>query len=144
MIYIYPNLLSDLECKELENIVNRMGRTKFIGNCRDLEEILQSKVIPKIPLKIKSCGIVSMNIDPRPVCFHVDSILGEETHKLLVYLNVLSDGGGTEFCTQDGEEFCKVKGKMGTVVIFDMKLFHRGEKFPVGEIKKTCGLRVKL
>lgn len=71
---------------------------------------------------------------------HYDQVLGKEKWKLFCYLNDVK-GGGTDF--RDGAKWISIEPSMGTVVLFDMKLFHRGSLQQEPTVKYTVGIRLE-
>jgi len=142
MIKVFPSLLTKQECQELLQFDD--DRVKLYRPYPEMDEAIQRIVFPKLDFPIVSKGVVSKNNDIIPVCTHLDTVITDETHKLLIYLNPLSEGGGTDFLHRDGSLLQHVSHSEGGVVLFDIRLLHRGEAFPTTEIKRTCGLRVSF
>lgn len=92
---------------------------------------------PKLP-EFVFTNYVSTGTNIEPIKRHVDPLLDKRvTHKLLVYLNELSAGGGTFF-----GDATYIQPGLGKAVIFDITIPHHGEWFPKGEVKRVFGLRM--
>lgn len=74
-----------------------------------------------------------------PVSSHYDGILENETHKVVFYLNEVANGG-TEF--KSGNDWLLIEAHQGTVVIFDMRLYHRGQQTKGDGVKYIMGFRL--
>ncbi len=138
-IQTFPTLLSQNECNELETYIDNFGKLSFMGNNPHVENFFIEKIFPRLPVSLKSCQIVSWDISDNVVPFHIDGAINDDTHKLLIYL---SEGPGTDFCRATGVIVHTVPGNLGTGVLFDLCMHHKGCN-NLTTIKKTCGLRVK-
>lgn len=88
-----------------------------------------------------SCGLVTQSEDRTPLGGHYDPVVGQETHKLLVYLD---DTAGTDFfATPDGPVSWSVDARRGDAVLFPITLYHASKPFAPGLIKRTVGLRLR-
>jgi len=77
-----------------------------------------------------------------PIKEHYDRIKEDETYKVLIYLNNVSNGG-TYFCkNKENDEWVYTNNKQGTVVIFDMKLLHKGDPEMGDIVKYALGIRL--
>lgn len=141
MIRIYSDILANKEIDKVLSILPDKTQYKLLGHHEEIEKWIVEEIFPKLDLPLISSGIVSANIDSTPVCIHLDSYFSDETHKLLVYL---TDTGSTLFYDKYGNFISEVPSKVGTCVLFDMSLLHKGGLFPSDKLKKTVGLRVKI
>ncbi len=96
------------------------------------KDINLSKVYDTFTLSINKRGTIGK---------HIDKQLEDETHKVLLYLNYVPNGG-TIFYIDNKEEL--VENKENRLVIFDIRLFHKSQIFGKGDIKKTIGFRIKI
>jgi hypothetical protein len=74
-----------------------------------------------------------------PIPEHVDDMSHGETYKVLIYLNDVQNGG-TWF--RDGDSYIEVEAGAGSVVIFDMRIYHKGNPNQEPKIKYTAGIRL--
>ncbi len=134
----YPYFLTPKECKTVIDILNTsyVPGTGIRQNPTMASELL--KIIkPKLPY-FKFTNYISTGNTKEAVGKHTDPKLDNKvTHKLLIYLNELSLGGGTFF---DGNIY--IKPAIGKAVVFDITMPHWGEGFPKGEMKRVLGLRM--
>lgn len=134
----YPHFLTPKECKTVIDILsaNYVPGTGIRQDFTMASELIKI-VKPKLP-GFKFTNHVSTGNTREAVGKHTDPKLDNKvTHKLLVYLNELSSGGGTFF---DGNVY--IKPAIGKAVVFDITIPHWGEGFPKGEMKRVFGLRM--
>ena len=95
--------------------------------------------------KFKELGVFGLSDDitisknNKPIPKHKDNKVSGETHKILIYLNTVNNGGGTYFYI-DGKEIL-VENKINRLVLFDINIEHKGQEFSSDYIKKTIGFR---
>lgn len=89
---------------------------------------------------IKIFNQISLSNNTTHLNWHKDPVFGDETHKILIYLNELPSGGGTLFRMPDGS-IRHENAVAGRLVMFDIRLEHAGEPFPTGCAKYTIGFR---
>lgn len=93
-----------------------------------------------IPFPVKghqgSVSFVRLNV---PIYEHYDQVYGDETHKVVFYLNEVANGG-TEF--RSGKDWFTVEAHEGTVVIFDIRIQHRGQQGQDAQTKYVMGMRL--
>ena len=134
----YPAFLSHKECREVLAILDRnpipgTGIQSNPGLAWELIKIVGHK-LPEFSF----VEFVSTGNTREPIEKHVDPLLDQRvTHKLLVYLQVPSNGGGTFF-----DDSIYIKPEEGKAVVFDIRIPHHSEWFPKGELKRVFGLRM--
>lgn len=134
----YPGFLSHKECREVLAILdkNPIPGTGIQSNAVLAQELI-AIVGPKLP-QFSFTSHVSTGNTKEAIGKHTDPLLDPRvTHKLLVYLKVPSNGGGTFF-----NDTLYIKPEEGKAVIFDITISHHGEWFPKGELKRVFGLRM--
>ena len=62
------------------------------------------------------------------------------TYKILIYLNGVSNGGGTHFEMPDGSNLL-VENRCNRCVVFPIGTTHAGQPFPYNTTKITIGFR---
>lgn len=136
----YPEFITPKECKSIIDILDKryVPGTGIREDAEAVNEIL--KIFRhKLP-EFDFTNHLSTGNTREAIIKHTDPLLDNRvTHKLLIYLNKVSSGGGTFF-----ENLCYVKPEVGKAVIFDIKVPHWGEGFPKGEMKRVFGLRMFL
>lgn len=134
----YPKLFTAKECKE---IITILDTTPISGTGIQINKIMVDKLLKIVGHKFPDYSFtehISIGTTTAPIGRHVDPLLDKRvTHKLLVYLNELSWGGGTFF---DGGTY--IKPELGKAVVFNITLPHHGEGFPKGEVKRVFGMRM--
>lgn len=76
------------------------------------------------------------------VGIHKDERFGKETHKILIYLNDV-ENGGTVFFMRDRKEFV-LENRKNRLVLFNLSLEHKGQYFKTKQTKYTIGFRAIL
>lgn len=140
-IYVFANAIPKDICeqwiprfrKETDNYV---GYNRVISE--ELYTLLRTYVHVPFPVKDHQ-GCVSFVRLNKPIYTHFDQIYGDETHKVVFYLNEVAHGG-TEFV--DGKGWLTIEAHQGTVVIFDIRLQHRGQQGQDEKVKYIMGLRL--
>lgn len=133
-----PNFITEEECKSIINLLSRnlKKETKIV-----IDESLASDLVKIIGKKLpeyRFTNHITVGFTSKAIRWHIDPKMDPRvTHRLFIYLEVPSKGGGTFF-----EEGIKIDPVVGKAVIFDINLRHRGEDFPPGEIKKIVGFRM--
>ena len=85
---------------------------------------------------------VTITNSNKPISMHKDKKLNDSKWKILIYLNDIKNGG-TIFIIDDKP--CLVENKKNKLVMFDIELYHKSEKFLAQDKKnKLCiGFRAK-
>ena len=140
-IYIFENVLSKDICLKWVEEVDAM-KQHIEENKRLADEVFQTvgEAIGGYPFSTKGPR-VEVNLAKRGTGIHphFDIIYGGEKWRVLCYLNEISNGG-TDF--QDGKEWFHINASMGTVLIFDISLYHRGALNQENKKKYTIGIRL--
>ena len=141
-IYIYEKLLPEEIClKWIEKI-------KHIDDTRGQNIVFSQEIFTTIQNLIGEFPMPVQGFRPEVtigkkmigIGEHYDQVLGNEKWKLFCYLNDVK-GGGTDF--RDGTQWISIEPSVGTVVLFDMKLFHRGSLQQEPIAKYTIGIRLE-
>jgi hypothetical protein len=140
-IYIFDNAIPKDICeawiprfrKETNNYVGSNPRLS-----QEIHTLLNTYVHVPFPVKDHQ-GHVSFVCLDTPIYKHFDQIYGEETHKVVFYLNEVQNGG-TEFVS--GNDWITVEAHQGTVVIFDIRIEHKGQRDQSKEKKYVMGMRL--
>jgi hypothetical protein len=87
---------------------------------------------------------VTYSRDKKPIPEHVDMKRHNERYKLLIYLNDVGNGG-TLFKKEKGaaNAWISVENQQGSVVLFDMRIPHKGNPAMETKTKFTIGIRLK-
>ena len=139
-IKILDNFFDDEDLLFFNKLVESEGKTQTI---REIPEI-SKKVNDKYKDKLNSIGVtsiekyVSISCSNSGVGRHKDEKLGDYTHKILIYLNDVPNGGTIIF---DGGKDIKIENKANKLVLFDISLEHMSEKFDMKYKKKAIGFR---
>lgn len=89
--------------------------------------------------------LLTFSRDTRPAPPHLDHGYQDARFKLLVYLNEVGDGSaGTKFYSRHGEATVETRCEAGTVVLFDLGIWHAGMQQPPGWAKITLGMRPRF
>jgi hypothetical protein len=129
-IYVFDNAIPKDIC---EHWIPRFRKDtdNYVGYNRPLSEelyMLLTKYI-QIPFPVKDHqGHVSFVRLNKPIYTHFDQVYGKETHKVVFYLNEVNHGG-TDF-------------RNGTIVIFDIRLEHKGQSDQEQKVKYIMGCRL--
>lgn len=145
-LFITDNFLDEEDLNEYYKYVESNNlKDLMIKNHSLTSEFWQKygKKICEIDSKfIGVLDIVSSAITEKPVHFHLDPIHSNETHKVLIYLNDVKNGG-TIFL-MNGEEIL-VENKKNRLIIFDISVYHKSQNFLLNDekIKKlSIGFRL--
>lgn len=140
-IYVFPNLLSKDICL---NWIEKMKAytTTIVVDQEFSTEIFETvkSLIPTLPISI-STHRHEVTLSARGVyqLEHFDKVFSNEKWKVVCYLNEV-ENGGTDF--KNGSEWLSINSHMGSVVIFDISLFHRGCPKQESKTKYTVGIRL--
>jgi hypothetical protein len=103
--------------------------------------LLASSIFSKYKDAFNAISVIglhpSVTITNNNTCIrrHLDKKIGRETHKILIYLNDVPDGG-TIFYIGDKERI--VENRKGRLVLFDISLEHSGQEFDGRNYRKMA------
>ena len=138
---VIDNFLSIEDLKMLSEYVDNNGSTQSRYKSKDIANYIYTNYADTL----KELGVFGLSDDitisknNKPIPKHRDDKVSGETHKILIYLNDVNNGGGTYFYI-DGKEFL-VENKVNRLVLFDINIEHKGQEFSRDCIKKTIGFR---
>lgn len=140
-IYVFANAIPKDICeqwiprfrKETNNYVSLHPNIS-----EELYELLKKCITIPFPVK-KHQGHVSFVRLDTPIYKHFDQVYDNETHKVVFYLNEV-EHGGTEFV--NGKDWIVVEAHQGTIVIFDIRIEHRGQQYEGKKVKYVMGMRL--
>lgn len=141
-VYVYEKILPENICREWIERINNLTSARG-SNSEFADEIFQTiqKLIGTFPVTItKNRPEVTHSTRAIPIGEHYDEKIGNETWKVICYLNEVKNGG-TEFYS--GTEWINVEGNLGTVVLFDISLLHRGQRNQERKAKYSVGVRLE-
>jgi hypothetical protein len=141
-IYIFEKALSEDICYQWIRRIETMNESRG-PNLEFAKEIFETvqKNIGEFPIQVTGYRPeVTIGKKYTSIAAHYDPCLGNETWKVLCYLNDVSKGG-TDFF--DGSSWIEVNASAGTVVLFDISLFHRGQQGQEEKQKFTVGIRLE-
>lgn len=136
-ILVFPGLISEDDCRHLgaylDELVARENNTRRVVPDLDspVHRVLGGAVQAVVPMEVKLLDYVSFGKEAAMVWPHYDEPYGNETHKILLFLDGVA---GTRFwesreAYRGGECPVNVPGARGTVVIFPMPLYHDSMAF---------------
>lgn len=137
---VIDNFLSSSNLELLYNYVENNYSTQSIV----VDDILSKQIYNDHVDKFRELAVVELSDRITiskgiiPIAKHRDNVICGETHKILIYLNEIPNGG-TYFYINGKAEL--VENKLNRLVLFDIKLEHRGQDFSRDYIKKTIGFR---
>jgi len=138
---IIDNFLSIEDLEMLLEYVENNGSAQSRFKSKDTANYMYTKYEDTF----KEFGILGLNDEitisnnNKPIPKHKDNKISGETHKILIYLNNVNNGGGTYFYI-DGKEIL-VENKVNRLVLFDINIEHKGQEFSRDCKKKTIGFR---
>jgi hypothetical protein len=138
---VIDNFLSIEDLEMLSEYVDNNGSAQSRYKSKDIANNIYTKYVDKF----KELGIlglsdeITISKNNKPITKHRDNKVCGETHKILIYLNNVNNGGGTYFYI-DGKEIL-VENKINRLVLFDINIEHKGQEFSRDYIKKTIGFR---
>lgn len=140
-IYAFANAIPKDICEKWmqryqEGENNAVYDNKEISD--ELFTLLNKSIKMPFALKEYQSHVSFVRLDT-PIYTHYDSIYGKETHKVVFYLNEV-EHGGTEF--RSGDDWILVEAHEGTIVIFDIRIQHRGEQEQAKKVKYIMGMRL--
>lgn len=146
MITVVDDFLTPEEVEEFKRLIDDKGtQTNRIYPKRELAATFWER--HRVALATLGVGKihnqVTLSNNSTHVKWHKDPVFGDETHKILIYLNELPSGGGTLFRMPDGSIW-REHAVPGRLVLFDIRLEHSGEPFPAGCAKYTMGFRASV
>lgn len=141
-IYVFQNLLPKDICSQWLEKMNTLMYTL------DVDEAFSTEIFTTVKNYLGDFPIpnlmhrheVTVGRRLLPHSEHYDNLYGNEKWKLLCYLNEVRDGG-TDF--KSGSEWISVEPGEGTVILFDITLFHRGSPKAERKQKFTVGIRLQ-
>lgn len=120
-------------------VLKSRDRQRIVSNPRITDYIYR-----KCEDKFRSIGItglqphITITKNNMPIGKHVDSYLPGVTHKILIYLSNVPDGGTIFYV--DGQPHL-VENKVNRMVLFDIRLEHESQKFSPKLLKIAIGFR---
>ena len=140
-IYVFENAIPKDVCEEWiprfrKETANYVGSQPVIS--KEVFELLKKYVSIPFPVLAEPGWVSFVRLD-QPIYVHYDQIYANETHKVAFYLNEV-EHGGTDFAS--GDDWLTVEAHEGTVVIFDIRLKHRGQQYDGKKVKYIMGLRL--
>jgi hypothetical protein len=144
MYKIIDNFLDEDDLNKMKDL---LSSNQTIQKITDNDEIPQY-IFNKYKYKLTDLDIskvynkLSLSINQtKNIGTHYDEQLEDETHKVLLYLNNVEDGG-TIFFINNKEEL--IENKENRLVIFDIRLLHKSQVFKKGIKKRALGFRIKV
>jgi len=140
MYKVVDDFLSEEYLNMLHDYVDSNSSTQSIV----VDNELSSKIYNSHIDKFNDLGIVGLSDHITiskgiiPIAKHKDNVICGETHKILIYLNNIPNGG-TYFDIGGKEEL--IENRVNRLVLFDIKIAHRSQEFSRDYIKKTIGFR---
>lgn len=140
-IYVFVNAIPDDIC---ESWIPRFKKDNdnFVGYNRELSSEIYTMLKKHIQFPfpvLDHQGSTSFVRLKKAIYPHFDVVYGAETHKVVFYLNEV-ENGGTEF--KSGSDWILIEAHKGTVVIFDMRIYHRGQQTQEEKVKYVMGIRL--
>ena len=138
---IIDDFLSIEDLEMLSEYVDNNGSVQSRYKSKDIANYIHTNYVDKFK-ELDVFGLsddITISKNNKPIPKHRDKKLSGETHKILIYLNNVNDGGGTYFYI-DGKEIL-VENKVNRLVLFDINIEHKGQEFSSDYIKKTIGFR---
>lgn len=136
MVKKLGRIFSDTACEEFIEYINKLPG-KFIQDIRKDDFLI--KYAPQLD-NLKLLDFVTISKNRKSIQEHIDKDMKDgATHKLLIYLNKPTTGGGTYFISDNQTTTFPAETGMG--ILFDIKLKHGGIDFPKNEVKYTIGFR---
>lgn len=141
---VIDNFLSIEDLEMLSEYVDNNGSAQSRYKSKDIANYVYTNYVDKF----NEFGIfglsdeITISKNNKPIPRHRDNKVSEETHKILIYLNNVNNGGGTYFYI-GGKEIL-VENKENRLVLFDINIEHKGQEFSSDYIKKTIGFRTDL
>jgi hypothetical protein len=140
-IYVYPNIIPKDICETWIPLAHR-EISIYQKDQRLANEIFETvkTYIGDYPFSTKGPrDHIVFGKRGAPIPEHVDDMSHGEMYKVLIYLNDVKNGG-TWF--RDGDSYVEVEAGAGSVVIFDMRLYHKGNPNQEPTIKYTVAIRL--
>ena len=145
-VTVIDDFLSADEIAEYCQLIDRERNTAN-NICR--RDTLKNEFWSRHEARCRELGIVSLKShvtfskNTTHIDWHKDTVFGDETHKLLIYLSAFKEdsGGGTLFKIPESNTIRRIAPQPGRLVIFDIRLEHAGEPFPAGMCKYSIGFR---
>ena len=137
---VMDDFLSIEDLELLSEYVDNNGSVQSRYKSKDIANYIHTKYVDKFK-ELDVFGLsddITISKNNKPIPKHKDNIISGETHKILIYLNNVNDGG-TYFYI-DGKEIL-VENKVNRLVVFDINIEHKGQAFSSDCIKKTIGFR---
>lgn len=154
-VVLIPDVLTPTECAHYRHVIDKRfskQQSGVQGVYLDAEvaweawQTLRTRLPPDLVANPFS-DYVSYTRRNYTVAKHLDLVHSPgERYKLAIYLNTLPDdtGGTTFFTTKDAREPALiVPNKMGSVILFDLDLYHAGVKHHYKHIKYMIGFRLR-
>jgi hypothetical protein len=140
-IYVFPNLLSKDICS---NWIQKLQTYEVaIPVDKDFSSEIFNTVkesIGEFPFPVSTHRYeITIGARGNSVLEHYDNRYGNEKWKIVCYLNDVQNGG-TDF--KNGSDWLSVHCTIGTVVLFDISLLHRGCPLQESKMKYTVGIRL--
>ena len=137
---VIDDFLSIEDLEMLSEYVDNNGSVQSRYKSKDIANYIHTNYVDKFK-ELDVFGLsddITISKNNKPISKHKDNIISGETHKILIYLNNVNDGG-TYFYI-DGKEIL-VENKVNRLVVFDINIEHKGQAFSSDCIKKTIGFR---
>ncbi len=137
---VIDNFLSIEDLEMLSEYVENNGSVQSRYKSKDIANYVYTNYVDKF----KELGVlglsdeITISKNNKPIPKHKDNKVSGETHKILIYLNTVNNGG-TYFYIDDKEIL--VENKVNRLVLFDINIEHKGQEFSRDYIKKTIGFR---
>ena len=136
---VIDNFLSIEDLEMLSDYVDNNGSAQSRYKSKDIANNIYTKNVDKF----KELGIlglsdeITISKNNKPIPKHKDNKVSEETHKILIYLNNVNNGGGTYFYI-DGKELNP------TDTIISLGLKNEYDDIFIDVIKKSSSLKTTV
>lgn len=141
MVYTFPEVVPAEVCETLIGRLHGGRQQQYIYNNAALAAELYGMISPYVESPIQFTGLgphITMSNSTRPVTLHTDTDKGGNHWKMFVYLNEVPNGG-TVFV--DCKKEYLVENRRGSVVLFDIRLQHKGQPTQAPVPKYVLGFR---
>lgn len=144
-VFYCDGLFEESDLEFLRKEVDKTNATQSIIENRDIAKFIYEKCKDKLlewDSTIKHYfPYITITKNKTPISKHVDLKKDDERYKIGVYLNDIKKGG-TVFYINDTETY-EIEHKKGRLIMFDVKIPHKGGDIEKGDVKYMIGIRVK-
>lgn len=138
-VHVLDDFLTEDDIHMFLNLEQKGGIYKKPELCRRVAQQYKERLAREAGVEITS-DQCTVGITPTPMRRHTDQRFGNETAKVLIYLNSV-DKGGTVFWIGNTRHL--IENKRNRCVVFDISLQHESEAFVDNTVKRTIGFRAQ-